>query len=211
VKRDKIDAVLAQTSTSKQDAALIAETLSLPNDGRYPTLDLAPQERRQRTLEALTAQVDALSQSKPVLMIFEDAHWVDPTSLEALGRTIDRLKTLRALLIVTYRPEFQSPWIAQPYVTALTLNRLGEEEIAAMIDLMIGNRPLPVGIKQDIIERTDGIPLFVEETTKAVLEAENEGEARNIAAAVPSSRLAVPASLHASLMARLDRSALPRK
>jgi predicted ATPase len=205
VKRDKIDAVLAQTSTSKQDAALIAETLSLPNDGRYPTLDLAPQERRQRTLEALTAQVDALSQSKPVLMIFEDAHWVDPTSLEALGRTIDRLKTLRALLIVTYRPEFQSPWIAQPYVTALTLNRLGEEEIAAMIDLMIGNRPLPVGIKQDIIERTDGIPLFVEETTKAVLEAENEGEARNIAAAVPSSRLAVPASLHASLMARLDR------
>src|SRR6202007_1061999 len=98
-------AVFAQPSTSKQDAALIAETLSLPNDGRYPTLDLAPQERRQRTLEALTAQVDALSPSKPVLSIFEDAHWVDPTSLEALGRTIDRLKTLRALLIVTYRPE----------------------------------------------------------------------------------------------------------
>ena len=164
-----------------------------------------PQQRRQKTLEALTAQLEALSQSKPVLMIFEDVHWIDPTSLEALGRTVGRLRTLGVLLIITYRPEFEPPWIGRPYVTALTLNRLGEREIAAMIDRVTGNKPLPESIRQDIIERTDGIPLFVEEMTKAVLEADNEGEARKTVAAVPSSALAVPASLHASLMARLDR------
>ena len=109
------------------------------------------------------------------------------------------------LLIVTYRPEFEPPWIGRPYVTALTLNRLGEREIAAMIDHVIGNKLLPASIRQDIIERTDGIPLFVEEMTKAVLEAESEGAAQQTVAAVPSPGLAVPASLHASLMARLDR------
>ena len=160
-----------RASRSRQDAALLAEMLSLPNDGRYPTLELAPQQRRQKTLEALTAQLEALSRSKPVLMIFEDVHWIDPTSLEALGRAVDRMRTLRVLLIVTYRPEFEPPWIGRPYVTALTLNRLGEREIAAMIDRVTGNKPLPANIRQDIIERTDGIPLFVEEMTKAVLEA----------------------------------------
>ena len=109
------------------------------------------------------------------------------------------------LLIVTYRPEFEPPWIGLPYVTALTLNRLGEREITAMIERVTGNKALPESIRQDIIERTDGVPLFVEEMTKAVLEAESEGEARRITAAVPSPALAVPASLHASLMARLDR------
>ena len=109
------------------------------------------------------------------------------------------------LLIVTYRPEFEPPWIGRPYVTALTLNRLGEREIAAMIDRVTGNKSLPESIRQDIIERTDGIPLFVEEMTKAVLEARAKTSAKQTAAAVPSSALAVPASLHASLMARLDR------
>ena len=113
--------------------------------------------------------------------------------------------TLRVLLIVTFRPEFEPPWVGRPHVTALTLNRLGEREIAAMIDRVTGNKPLPANIRQDIIERTDGIPLFVEEMTKAVLEAESEGAAERTVAAVPSPALAVPASLHASLMARLDR------
>ena len=138
-------------------------------------------------------------------MIFEDVHWIDPTSLEALGRAVDRIRTLGALLIVTYRPEFEPPWIGRPYVTPLTINRLGEHEIAAMIDGVIGNKPLPANVRQDIVERTDGIPLFVEEMTKSVLEAESEGDARQTAAVIPSSALAVPPSLHASLMARLDR------
>ena len=128
-KLDKLDALLAQTSTSAHDAALFAEMLSLPNDGRYPALELTPQQRRQRTLEALVLQVAALSRQNPVLMIFEDAHWTDPTSLELFGRIVDRIPTLRVLLIVTFRPEFEPPWIGRPYVTALTINRLAEREI----------------------------------------------------------------------------------
>ena len=122
-------------------------------------------------------------------MIFEDVHWIDPTSLEVLGRTVDRLRTLGVLLIVTYRPEFEPPWIGRPYVTALTLNRLGEREIAALIDRVTGNKSLPESIRQDIIERTDGIPLFVEEMTKAVLEAESDGDARNDGRSHPPSPL----------------------
>jgi len=203
---DKLDALLAQSSTSTQDAALFAEMLSLPNDGRYPALDLdPPQQRRQRTLAALIAQMQALTSSNPVLMIFEDVHWIDPTSLEALNRTVDRVKTLPALLIVSFRPEFNAPWVGQSHVTSLTLNRLGEQEAAAIIARLVGNQGLPAEVMAEIVERTDGIPLFVEEMTKAVLEAESEGAARRTVAAVPSPALAVPPSLHASLMARLDR------
>ena len=204
-KLDKLDALLARSSTPRPDATLFAETLTLPNDGRYPALELAPQQRRQKTLEALTAQLEAMAHTKPVLMIFEDVHWVDPTSLEALGRTVDRLRTLGVLLIITYRPELEPPWIGRPYVTALNLNRLGEREIAAMIERVTGNKSLPENIRQDIIERTDGIPLFVEEMTKAVLEAQGEGAAESTLATIPSPFIGVPASLHASLMARLDR------
>jgi predicted ATPase len=205
VKLDKLDALLAQTSTSKQDAALFAEMLSLPNEGRHPALDLEPQQRRQKTLEALTAQVEVLSRRSPLLMIFEDAQWTDPTSLEVFGRIVDRVRRLRVLLIVTFRPEFEPSWIGQSYVTLVALNRLGERDIATMIDGVVGNKLLPASIRQDIIEHTDGIPLFVEEMTKAVLEAESEGDARQTAAATASPAFAVPASLQASLMARLDR------
>jgi predicted ATPase len=171
--------------------------LSLPSDGRYPALDMTPEQLRRRTLEALGSQVEALSRSKPVLMIFEDAHWTDPTSLEALSRVVDGLRTLRVLLIVTFRPEFEPPWIGRPYVTTITINRLAQRDTEAMINRVVGNNPLPASLRQDIIERTDGIPLFVEEMTKAVLEAENEGEAQRTAGAIPSPAAAVPpASKH---------------
>jgi predicted ATPase len=205
VKLDKLDALLAQTSTSKQDAGLFAEMLSLPNDGRYPALNLEPQQRRQKTLEALTAQVEALSRQNPLLMIFEDAHWTDPTSLETFGRVVDRVRSLPVLLIMTFRPEFEPPWIGPPYVTALTINRLAQRDIEAIIDGVVGNKLIPAGVRKDIIERTDGIPLFVEEMTKAILEAKSESDALQTASSVPSPASAVPASLHASLMARLDR------
>jgi class 3 adenylate cyclase/predicted ATPase len=204
-KLEKLDALLAQTSTSALDAALFAEMLSLANDGRYPMIELTPPQRRQRTLEALTAQMEALTRTSPVLMIFEDVQWIDPTSLEALGRAVDQIRTMRVLLIMTFRPEFDPPWIGSPYVTALTINRLGQSDVEAMIGRVVGDKLLPANIRQDIIERTDGIPLFVEEMTKAVLEAESEGAVEHVVAAVPSPALAVPASLHASLMARLDR------
>ncbi|MFZ1047663.1 MAG: AAA family ATPase, partial [Pseudolabrys sp.] len=202
---DKLDAVLAQTSTSIEDAALFAEMLSLPNDGRYPALELTPEQRRQRTLDALILQVQALTRSSPVLMIFEDAHWADPTSLEVLSRAVDRIAALRALLIMTFRPEFDPPWIGQPHVTALPINRLAQREVVAIVDHLVGNQELPADVMAEIVARTDGNPLFVEELTKAVLEAESEDAAEQAAAAVPLPALPVPASLHASLMARLDR------
>jgi predicted ATPase len=202
-KLDKLDALLTQAS--KQDAALLAEMLSLPNDGRYPALEPDPEQRRQKTLKALAVQLETLARSTPVLMIIEDAHWGDPTSLEAFGRTVDRIASLRVFMIITFRTEFQAPWIGEPHVTALALNRLGHRDVITMIDRVAGNQMLPASIRQDIMERTDGIPLFVEEMTKAVLEAGGELQAMQTAAAVPAPALAVPVSLHASLMARLDR------
>ena len=204
-KLDKLDNLLARSPTSPGDPALLADLLSLPNDGRYPPLTYDPQERRKKTLEALVGQVEALSRSEPVLMIFEDAHWTDPTSLELVGRILERIVALPVLLIVTYRPEFQPPWLGLPHVTALTINRLSRRDVDAIIDRIVGNNPLPAGVREDMIERTDGIPLFIEELTKAVLEAGSEEEARKTTAAIPSPRLQIPATLHASLMARLDR------
>jgi predicted ATPase len=142
-KLDKLDAALAETSTPIQDAALFAEMLLLPNDGRYPALDLAPEERRQKTQEALTAQLVGLTRQRPALMIVEDAHWVDPTSLEVFGRTVEQIKTLPVLLIVTFRPEFNAPWAGRSHVTTLALNRLGEREAATIIASLVGNKELP--------------------------------------------------------------------
>jgi class 3 adenylate cyclase/tetratricopeptide (TPR) repeat protein len=205
VKLDKFDALLGRVPTSAGDAVLLAEMLSLPNDGRYPTLDLTPEQRRERTLEALTTQMVSLTLRQPALMILEDAHWADPTTLELLARTADRIITLRVLLIVTYRPEFDPPGVGEPHVTTLTLNRLTRRETEVMIDRVLGDKLIPPNLRRDIIERTDGIPLFVEEITKAVLEGNTQGAAERRPAPGRSSAPAVPASLHASLMARLDR------
>jgi class 3 adenylate cyclase len=190
VKLDKLDAMLAQTSTSIEHAALIAEMLSLPTAGRYPALKLSAEHRRQRTLDALVYQMEALTFRNPVLMVFEDAQWIDPTSLESLGRAVEQIRTLRALLIVTFRPEFDAPWIGQAHVTTLTVNRLTDSEIESIIDGL---------------ERADGIPLYAEEMTKAVLEADGEVGSPQPASAAASPSQLVPASLRASLMARLDR------
>jgi class 3 adenylate cyclase/predicted ATPase len=204
-KLDKLDALLTRSATSPGDSALIAEMLALSNDGRYPVLTLDPQQRRQRTLEALVTQIEVLSRSTPVLMIFEDAHWTDPTSLELVGRIVDRIEGLRVLLLITFRPEFEPPWIGLPHVTAVTINRLGRRDVDAVIDRLVGNKFLAPDIREDLIERTDGIPLFIEEMTKAVLEAENEEDVRRTTAAIPTAKLEIPATLHASLLARLDR------
>jgi class 3 adenylate cyclase/tetratricopeptide (TPR) repeat protein len=205
VKLDRLDAMLAQTSTSMEDATLIAEMLSLPNAGRYPALELTAEQRKQRTLDALVYQMETLSRRNPVLMVFEDAQWIDSTSLESLGRAVEQIRTLRVLLIVTFRPEFEAPWIGQAHVTALTINRLTDREIESIIDGLFGNKVLQTGVRQNIIERADGIPLYAEEMTKAVLEADVEMVSRLPAAAAVSPSLLVPASLRASLMARLDR------
>ena len=151
--------------------------LSLPNDGRYPVLELTPQQRRQRTMDALVRQVEILSGLGPLLVVFEDAHWADPTSLELMGRLASHIASHRVLMVISFRPEFEAPWIEQAHVTALALSRLAPRDVDVMIDHIIGNNPLPAAVRQDIIERTDGIPLFVEEMTKAVLETTSEDEA----------------------------------
>jgi class 3 adenylate cyclase/tetratricopeptide (TPR) repeat protein len=202
-KLDKLDALLTQTATPTEDAELFTDMLLLPNDGRYRRLNLSAKRRRDRTLQALTKQIEALARLNPVLMIFEDAHWADPTSLEALSLTINRIASHRVLLIVTFRPDFDAPWSGHPHVTTLTINRLGQREVSAMIDSLVGNKLLAERVRGDIIERTDGIPLFVEEITKAVLESESHRAAERAIAAIPPPE--VPASLHASLMERLDR------
>ena len=150
-------------------------------------------------------QLEGLARRQPVLMIFEDLHWIDPTSREFLDLVLARIDRLPVLLVATFRPEFQPPWIGQSHVTVISLNRLGRSDGAAMVERLAGNAGLlPPDVIAEIVERTDGVPLFVEEMTKAVLEAGAE-RGREIAASVPAAWLGVPATLQASLMARLDR------
>src|SRR5262249_3028197 len=156
-------------------AALFAEMLSLPNDGRYPTLELTPEQRRERTFQALNLQLKALTSRRPVLMIVEDAHWADPPSLEACDQAIDHVARLSVLVIVSFRPEFVPPGSGRSHITSISLRRLVEHDVRDMIDHVVGGKALPREVQQDIIDRTDGIPLFVEEMTRAVLEEENEG------------------------------------
>jgi class 3 adenylate cyclase/predicted ATPase len=203
-KLDKLEALLGD-GAEPGDLSLIAEMLSLSGGERFPPLDLSPQRKKERTLAALLRQLKALVRRQPVLMIFEDLHWLDPTSRELLDLTVERIAALPVLLVVTYRPEFQPPWVGQSQVTVIALNRLGRNEGVMLVHRLAGNLGvLPPDVVDEIVERTDGVPLFVEELTKAVVEA---GADRGYAsmAAVPSSSLAVPATLHASLLGRLDR------
>jgi len=203
-KLDKLEALLGD-GAEPGDISLFAEMLSLSGGERFAPLDLSLQRNKERTLAALLRQLQALALRQPVLMIFEDLHWIDPTSRELLDLTVERITNLPVLLVVTYRPEFQPPWVGQSQVTVIALNRLGRNEGATLVHRLAGNLgALPPGIVDEIVERTDGVPLFVEELTKAVVEA---GADRGYVpiSAVPPSSLAVPATLHASLLGRLDR------
>jgi class 3 adenylate cyclase/tetratricopeptide (TPR) repeat protein len=210
---DKLEAVLAQAIGDLDEAApLLAALLSLPTGERYPPLNLTPQKQKEKTLQALVAQVEGLAERRPVLMLFEDAHWSDPTSLELLDLIVDRVSALRVLLIVTFRPEFNPPWTGRPHVTSLALNRLAPRQRAEMISGVIGGKALPKEITDQIIDRTDGVPLFVEELTKAVVESGMLTDAGDHYTATGSpTPLAIPATLQASLLARLDRLAPVRE
>jgi class 3 adenylate cyclase/tetratricopeptide (TPR) repeat protein len=199
----KLQALLTATAPPMEDVALIAELLALPTVDLAPPLDLTPQRKKDKTFEALLRQVEGLARTQPVLMVFDDLHWIDPSSRELLDRLIERVADLPVLLLAMFRPEFQPPWTGQPHVTLLTLARLDRRNTAAMVANVAGNGALPTEIVEEIAERTDGVPLFVEELTKAVLESGAQGSAA--LSATPHSGLSVPATLHASLMARLDR------
>jgi tetratricopeptide (TPR) repeat protein len=209
----KLEAVLTQATNDLGEVVpLWAELFSISTSERYPPLNLTPQKRKEKTLKALLALVEGLAARQPVLMIFEDAHWIDPTTRESLDLIIDRAPALRILVIVMFRPEFTAPWVGRPQVTMLTLNRLPPGQRAQIISGVIGGKALPKEIADQIIERTDGIPLFIEELTKAVVESGVVAEAGDrYTVRGPLTPLAIPTSLHASLLARLDRLAPVRE
>jgi class 3 adenylate cyclase/predicted ATPase len=194
---DKLEALLARAAPPGEDVAFIADLLSLPASDRYPLPNLSPQRKKERTLEALIRQLEGLARQQPVLMVFEDARWIDPTSRELLDLTIERVRNLPVLLIVTFRPEFQPVWTGQPQVTTLALNRLDRRDRRALVAQIAGGKALPEEVVDQIVDRTDGVPLFIEELTKSVLES-----------GVPP--VGIPTTLHDSLMARLDRLASVR-
>src|SRR5262249_25045226 len=180
--------------------SLIAERLSLSGGERFPALDLSPQRKKERTLAALLRQLQALARRQPILMIFEDLHWIDPTSRELLDLTVEKITELPVLLVATHRPEFQPPWVGGAPVTVMARDRLSRNEGATLVARLAGNLgALPPDIVDEIVERTDGVPLFVEELTKVVVEAGADRCYASISA-VPSSSLAVPATLQASLL-----------
>jgi predicted ATPase len=203
-KLGKLRALLAPGTRDDEDLALLSELLSLPSSAA--DLNLSPQRKREKFFEALLGQLEAEARRRPVLMVFEDAHWIDPTSRELLDLTVDRVRHLPVLLAITFRPEFQPPWGGRAHVTSLALNRLGEREGEALVQKLAGNAALTADIVAEIVERTDGVPLFVEELTKAVLEsAAQEDRVAAVLVTTSLAALSVPATLHASLMARLDR------
>ena len=200
VKFAKLNAVVGSTSGNSSHVLLLAELLSIPSGDLYQPVTLPPQRKKEKTVEALLAQLEMLSRQQPVLMLFEDVHWIDPSSREILDLTVERVASLPVLLVITYRPEFEPPWTGQAHVTLLSLNRLGRREGAALVGSLAGSALLPTEIMAEIVERTDGIPLFVEELTKSVLEA--DAADHRIGSPV---ELGIPATLNASLLARLDR------
>ncbi len=206
-KLDKLERLLAQAGTDSRVAApLIAALLGLASEGRYGQLGLAPQQQRARTLDVLIGQLVGLAQRQPVLWAIEDAHWIDPTTQELIELALDRVAHNRVLVLMTARPTFQHGFGGHPIVTRLTLNRFGREQVARIVDRITGGKLLPAALLDEIVGRTDGVPLFVEEMTKAVLESGllRETEASWVLDG-PLQGLAIPTSLHDSLMARLDR------
>ena len=206
-KLDKLESILGlATARTQEIAPLIASLLSIPLGGRYPPLGLLPAQQRRQTLAALLDQMEGLARQKPVLMLFEDAHWADATSLELLNLAIERVRRLPVLLLITFRPEFESPWKGLPDVATVALGKLDRSQAEMMVERVTGGRKLPAEVMAQILVKTDGVPLFVEELTKNVLESGlliEDGEGYRLDGPLPP--LAIPSTLQDSLMARLDR------
>ncbi len=205
-KRAKLERLLRQdAANSGADVETFAELLGLAGSS-VETAVSDPQRKRRRVLTALIEQLESVARQRPVLMLFEDAHWADPTSIELLTLTVERLQSLPVLLVITFRPDYQPPWTGHPHVTTLALNRLSQRERASLVDRITGGKALPPGLLEQIVERTDGVPLFVEELTKAVLESEQLHEdSDRYVLDQPMQPLAIPTTLQDSLMARVDR------
>ena len=205
-KLDRMEALLSEaTDDLTIVASLYAALLSIETGDRYAPLNMSPQRQKEQTIEALADLTVSLAGKKPVLIFFEDIHWADPTTLEVLEAVIGRVAGAPVLAVITYRSEFESPW-NHAHVTSLTLNRLPKRQCADLVAKVTGGKPLPDEVLTQIVAKTDGVPLFVEELTKAVLEAGFLKKTSNgYALDGPLPPLAIPATLQDSLIARLDR------
>lgn len=212
-KLDKLEAILGlATARTQEIAPLIASLLSIPLGNRYPPLSLLPAQQRRQTLSALLDQLEGLATQKPVLMLFEDVHWADATSLELLNLAIERIRRLPIMLLITFRPEFEAPWAGLPDVTTAALGRLDRNQAEMMVERVTGGRKLPAEVMALIIAKTDGVPLFVEELTKNMLESGlliEDGDGYRLDGPLPP--LAIPSTLQDSLMARLDRLGMAKE
>ena len=204
-----LEAALTASGVALSEAVpLLAALLSLPLPDSYAPLTLTPQRQRQKTLQTLLAWLYAEAQQQPVLLIVEDLHWVDPSTLELLSLLIDQCAPIRLCLVLTARPEFHPPWAMVAHLTTLTLRRLAPAEVGRLVAHVVGDKALPPAVLQELVRKTDGVPLFVEELTKTVLESgllEEQEDHYALHGPLPS--LAIPATLHDALLARLDRLA----
>jgi class 3 adenylate cyclase/predicted ATPase len=205
VKLNKLASLLRATSGDDDHLPLVAELLSIPLGDRDHAIALSAKRKRQKTLEALLAMLEGATRRRPVLMTIEDIHWMDPSSRELLDMGIERARHLRLLLVTTFRPDFVAPWTSEAHVTTLNLGRLGQRDASALINLVAGDHSLHEETLREIVARADGIPLFVEELTKAVVEAAERDDLATTLGRSPLWATSVPPTLHASLMARLDR------
>ena len=207
IRLEKLEALLAQgTDALNEVVPLVAALLEIEAGERYAPIALSPQRKKQRTLEVLVEQVEGLVAEQPVIAIYEDVHWVDPTTLELLDLVVERVRQLPVLVLVAFRPEFKPPWTGQVHVTELPLNRLGRRQGAAIVERLTSGKALPEEVLHHIVAKTDGVPLFVEELTKTVLDSGlfvDAGDHLELTGPLPP--LAIPATLQDSLMARLDR------
>lgn len=206
-KLDKIEAFLSDLDLSKETfAPILATVLEMPVEERYGPIELSPQQLRDRTLDVVTSILEAQAAKNPTLIVLEDIHWVDPTTLELCERIIKRLRGMRALFVIAHRPEFEPPWKGLPNITSYSLNHLGRRECAELVTKVTSGKDLPEDVIAQIVKRTDGVPLFVEEMTKTLIESdilEDAGDRYELLK--PLSSVAIPESLMDSLMARLDR------
>lgn len=206
-KLDKLERLLKDSRYPiSETVPILATLLSISTEARYPPLQLTPKQIKDKTFQTLALRLEEMCEQKPILLVVEDAQWIDPTSLELIEQTIDRVKSLSALAIIVFRPEFVVPWIAQPHITSLSLNRLSRRQAAVLVEQLTVGKKIPGETVDQIVTRADGVPLFLEELTKTVIEfgVAAEREDRSNAKGSPG-QLSVPASLHDSLMARLDR------
>jgi TOMM system kinase/cyclase fusion protein len=213
VKLDTLERVLRVSGLAPDEAVpCVAALLSVPLPaGRYPPVVLTPQQQRQRTLDALIAWLLAEAERQPILAVWEDLHWADPSTLELLGLIIDQASAARLLLLLTARPEFRPPWPPRSHLTQLTLGRLSRPQVETMVRQLTGDKPLPAEVLAQVIAKTDGVPLFVEELVKMLLESglvREEADRYGLTGPLPP--LAIPATLQDSLMARLDRLSTAR-